>query len=204
MVHHGFMTWVMTALTVSAFAVVAACSSSGQVTERVAVTYLDGHREGGVGVTVKVPVSKKLATAAAAWNVSVKDAGCEGDGRTLTLSPRSNGKTVQVGEPCAWEDSAGFVSPDGQYLAAFVLGDGASAEIDLVDLGTSPVDLGIVPGSKSANYSATWTRDGRLWFTSDVDSRVRTEIFGYRPGDKSTVAMTISRAAVVMKVAARP
>src|SRR5258705_4187757 len=135
MVHDGDMKWLMMALTVFAFAVVAACSSSGQVTERLAVTYLDGHREGGVGVTVKVPVSKNVRPAAAAWDVSVKDGGCEGDGRTLILSPRSNGKTVQVGEPCAWEDSAGFVSPDGQYLAAFVLGDGASAEIDLVELG---------------------------------------------------------------------
>jgi hypothetical protein len=200
----GGMKRVMAAVTVSVLAVVVACSSAGHATERLAVTYLDGHHEGGVGVSVKVPVGKKVKRAAAPWVVSRDAAGCEGDGRTLMLTPRGGGKAFRVGEPCAWDDSAGFVSPDGQYLAAFVLGDGASAELHLVDLGAAPVDVGSVPGSKSANYSATWTSDGRLWFTSDVDNRAASEIFGYRPADKNSIAMTIPKAAIVRKVTAHP
>jgi hypothetical protein len=195
---------VTVAVAVFAFAVAVTCSSTGQATERVAVTYLDGHREGGVAATVNVPVGNKVRPAAAEWNVTVEDAACEGDGRTLVLTPLVSGRKVRLGEPCAWDDSAGFVSPDGHYLAAFVLGDGASAEIHLVELGTSPVDVGIVPGSKSANYSATWTIDGRLWFTSDVDNKATNKIFGYNPADKQRTAITIPKAEVVIKVATRP
>jgi hypothetical protein len=197
------MRWGITAAALASFTILFGCSSSDRRTERLAVTYLDGQREGSLTTTAEVPVAGEVKKAAAEWVVAVDDSGCEGDGRTLVLADRAGDKRTQLGEPCVWDDSVGVVSPDGRYVAAFLLGDGASAEIHLVDLGTSPVDEGVVPGSRSSNRSATWTSDGRLWFTSDVDGLLASKIFGYDPVRKQSVSVTVPQAAVVTNIAAR-
>jgi hypothetical protein len=195
------MRWVIPAAALASFSILVACSSSDGKTERLAVTYLDGHREGGSTTTVEVPVDEEVEVAAARWIVTVDESGCEADGRTLVLSGRSDSNNVELGRPCVWDDSVGLFSPDGRYLAVFLLGDGASAEIHLVDLESLPVDTGAVPGSRSSNYSATWTSDGRLWFTSDADGEDSSQIFGYGPDQKKSVAVRIPKAAVITNVA---
>lgn len=43
----------------------------------------------------------------------------------------------------------------------------SSASLHLIDLGPAPADLGPIPNARSADFIATWTKDSRLWYTSD-------------------------------------
>jgi hypothetical protein len=95
------------------------------------------------------------------------ETGCQGqEGRTLVLTNAEH-RSAQVGDACAWFDKLGPTSPDGQYLVAWTPTDGAASEIHLVALTASPADVVTVPHSNSVDYVATWTKDGRVWFTSD-------------------------------------
>lgn len=191
------MRWTWLAAGLVLLAGVLGCSSDGHPSQHLVVTYRDGNSERDLITTIAVPVGVRARTGNPRWAVTFDANGCSGDGRTLILSNRSNSSRVPIGQACVWGDEPGPISPDGRYLVAWLLGDGASATIHLVDLSESPVDAGEVPGSQSANYAATWTNDERLWFTSDVNARESSRVFGYSPSSKRTVSVQIPRAILV-------
>jgi hypothetical protein len=179
--------------------VLCSCSagSSSAHSQRIEVGYRDNRgadhtKVFTVAVAASVPVSP------ARWTGTLVEAGCQGqEGRTLILTDTEN-RRAQVGGSCAWFDKLGPVSPDGRYLVAWAPTDGAASEIHLVAITTSPADVATVPDSNSVDYVATWTKDGRLWFTSDESPPSSTNrLFSYAPVSQRQASVPIDKAILI-------
>jgi hypothetical protein len=55
-----------------------------------------------------------------------------------------------------------------------------------------------VPHSNSVDYVATWTKDGRLWFTSDESPPSSTNrLFSYAPVSQNQASVPIDNAILI-------
>jgi hypothetical protein len=168
---------------------------------RLEVLYRDGRTGVDHTTVVTVHLGSPVPRAPTRWRQTFLDQGCEGDGRTLVLTDPS-GHPIEIGDPCDWDEKEGEVSPDGSYLPAWVLGDGAGAMLHLIDLTVEPADLGEVPDSRSADYIATWSPDDRVWFTSDDSPTSAGRLFSFHPGDAMSVSVSVHRDALIRSVRA--
>ena len=172
-------------------------SSSSVQSQRMEVGYRDSR---GVDHTkvFKVDVGAPVPVSPAPWTETLTETGCEGqEGRTLVLTNAEH-RSVQVDDACAWFDKLGPISPDGQYLVAWAPTDGAASEIHLVALTASPADVATVPHSNSVEYVATWTKDGRVWFTSDESPPSSTNrLFSYTPTSQRQESMPVDNAILI-------
>jgi hypothetical protein len=167
---------------------------------RLEVVYRDGKTEGDHKRIVTVAVGTTVQAASPLWEASHVSQGCESqENRTLVLTKRQR-DNVQIGPACSWADEAGRISPDGSYLVAWRPWDGAASDIHLIHLGATPADLGKVPRSRSADYVATWTRDGRLWFTSDQSRSASGRLYSVVPGTMRVSSLQIPGAALITSV----
>jgi hypothetical protein len=146
----------------------------------------------------RVEVTAAVRVSPAPWTETLAETGCQGqEGRTLVLTNAEH-RSARVGEPCAWFDKLGPTSPDGQYLVAWAPTDGAGSEIHLVALTASPADVMTVSHSKSVDYVATWTKDGRVWFTSDESPPSSTNrLFSYAPVGHRQDSMPVDNAILI-------
>jgi hypothetical protein len=87
-------------------------------------------------------------------------------------------------------------------LVAWKPWDGAASRIHLIDLSTSPHDLGEVPHSQTTSYTAVWTRDNRLWFTYDGSPDGDDKLWSYRAGESRSTPTDVPGAVLVEAVAA--
>jgi len=66
-----------------------------------------------------------------------------------------------------------------------------------------PADAGTVPHSNGVDYVATWTKDGRLWFTSDESPPSSTNrLFSYAPASHRQESLPVDNAILIRS--ARP
>jgi hypothetical protein len=118
---------------------------------------------------------------------------------------RGDGRQIQIGQPCSWANEPPVPSPDGSYLAAWRPRDGAASSMHLISLTGTPTDTGEVPRSVSANYSATWTSDGRVWFThdgADGGSEDMNGLLSFVPGASASQFTPVRANILVMGVRA--
>lgn len=85
------------------------------------------------------------------------------------------------------------------------VGDGASAEIHLIELAATPTDVGKVPNSTSADYAAVWTDDDRLWFPSDEPPEApHGRLYWFAATDKAAGSMPVRGAVLIRSVRVLP
>jgi hypothetical protein len=172
-------------------------SSSPAQSQRIEVGYRDSR---GLDHTkmFTVEIGAPVPVLPAPWTETLAETGCQGqEGRTLVLTNAEH-RSAQVGDVCAWFDKLGPISPDSHYLVAWAPTDGAASEIHLVALTASPADVATVPHSNSVEYVATWTKDGRVWFTSDESPPSSTNrIFSYAPVSQRQESMPVDDAILI-------
>jgi hypothetical protein len=179
--------------------VLCSCSatSSPPHSQRMEVGYRDDR---GVDHTklFTVEIDTAVRVSPAPWTGRLAETGCQGqEGRTLVLTNAEH-RSAQIGDACAWFDKPGPTSPDGQYLVAWAPTDGAASEIHLVALTASPADVVTVPHSNSVDYVATWTKDGRVWFTSDESPPSSTNrLFSYAPASHRQESLPVDNAILI-------
>lgn len=176
--------------------------SEGAGAQRLEVQYRN--RDGSDRTTVITVQLRTTATPTPPrWQGQLSDTGCEGqEGRTLKLADTA--AAVQIGPPCGWSDRLGPISPDGRYLVAWSPTDGAGADLHLIDLGAEPADLGPVPGARSADYIAVWTRDARLWHTSDQSpASPDGRLWSFDPVDRRAESTLIRDGGLIRSVRAQ-